>query len=96
MLSCNTVIGTFKNIGGEVIIPIPNASKIVFSIDGIPTDISINDNQHYIRYNNSDDVVEFINDPANSLNINKIYVRCTYWTETNSSNTSDIRVWALL
>jgi hypothetical protein len=99
MISVNTVIGTFDDITStEQEILIPNASKIVFSIDGNSLDISINDNQHYMTYTNLDGIVEFCSDPVssvytNSLCISKIYVRTCI--ARGFTQGGQMRVWAL-
>ena len=94
MISVNCVVGTFTDITStEQVIPVPNAQKIVFKVDGMALDISINDNQHYITYDYSDDIIEFCNDPSNSLYITKIYVKTC--VERGFTTGGEMRIWAL-
>lgn len=89
MISINKVIGTFENVTTEQEIVIPAAAKIVFAVDAVGMMISINDNLHYMLYKNTDGIFEFVNDSANSLSINKIYIKAQ-----NIGFISGVRIWA--
>lgn len=96
-LSINSIIGTYDNVGAEQKIDIPNASKVVFSVDSAKIAVSINDNSHYMTYRNVDGVVEFLNDPANKMRITEIYIKHPNWDDpTYPSSDGSIRVWAVL
>lgn len=90
MISANYVVGTFDNIQLEQMIPVPNAEKIIFASDGALVMVSINDNQHYMEYRNSDGVATIENDSVNSVSITKIYVK-----SSNPAWTSRLRIWAV-
>jgi hypothetical protein len=89
MINTNYVVGTFNDIDTEMEIPVPNAEKIIFSVDSASAEVSMNDNQHYMLYTCNDGVIELA---CKEIDITKIFVRPRVGYDVNS----DIRVWAYI